>query len=267
MIRFRDLIAIQSLTNALNDLRDDSTPELIRAVVPTALQFIDLTTPSQFPCPPSISPSLNNALSSRFTRLSTLLSSSILGTVIMYTPAILPPDPVPAPNTFADPEHAESDSESITLNLMQTTPHPTLVAAADVLPLVIAALGIGAARFLKGIVPVVTGWLALPISSATSPSSVVGGNIGMVTATSGKDKPLQGDQSGPLALHFAALHIIIPRSLGYMYATNRAVGCHYHRCDGTMLGWLHGCDQCRYSTSRYGNTSKLPTGYCSQTLQ
>ena len=212
------LIVVQSLTNALNHLRDSSTPELIRAVVPTTLQLIDLTAPSQFPdatspCTSSLSPSLNNVLSTRFTRLSTLLSSSILGTVIMYTPAILPPDPAPAPDTFADPEHAESDSESITLNSMQTTPpdgnalHPTLIAAAHVLPLVIAALGIAAARFLKGIVPVVTGWLALPFSTATSsPSSVAENDIGVVMGTY-EDMLLQ-TESGPLALHFAALRII-----------------------------------------------------------
>ena len=122
------LIVVQSLTNALNHLHDSSIPELIHAMVPTTLQLVDLTSPSQVPdatspCT-SLSPSLNNVLSTRFTHLSTLLSSSILGTVIVYTPAILPP------------EHAESDSESITLNSMQTTPpegnapHPTLVATA-----------------------------------------------------------------------------------------------------------------------------------------
>ena len=83
--------------NALNHLCDSSTPELIRAVVPTTLQLIDLTSPSQVPdatspCTSSLSPSLNNVLSTRFTCLSTLLSSSILGTVIVYTPAILPPE-------------------------------------------------------------------------------------------------------------------------------------------------------------------------------
>ena len=132
----------------------------------------------------------------------------------MYTPAVLPPDPVHVPDTFADPEHTESDSESVPLHSVQATPpernapHPTLVAAADALPLVIAALGIGAARFLKGIVPVVTGWLALPIPTATSPSSVAGENIGIVMATPDKDKLLQANQNGPFSLHFAALRII-----------------------------------------------------------
>ncbi|KIO03097.1 hypothetical protein M404DRAFT_146557, partial [Pisolithus tinctorius Marx 270] len=121
-----DALLFTSLTNALNHLRDPSTPELIRAVVPTTLQLIDLTTPSPF------------------NRLSTLLSSSILGTVILTG-----------------------------------VPHPTLVAASHVLPPVISALGVGAARFLKGIVPVVE-----------------------------KTGQAQVNINEPLALHLGALHVV-----------------------------------------------------------
>ncbi|KAL4075627.1 hypothetical protein J3A83DRAFT_4369827 [Scleroderma citrinum] len=229
-----DGLLFTSLINALNHLRDPSTPELIRAVVPTTIQLIDLTTPSQFsdaislcPRPPlsterleskdltfSLSPSIKKTLFIRFTRLSTLLSSSILGTIIMYTPTIVPPDSATAPDPFSDPEHVESDSESFTVKSMQTTapeknaPHPTLVAAAHVLPLVIASLGIGATRFLKGIVPVVTGWLALPIPTPPSSSSVTGDGIGIATEVPDKVMPLQASRGGLLDLHLAALHII-----------------------------------------------------------
>ena len=129
----------------------------------------------------------------------------------MYTPTVIPPDPIPVPDSFMDSGHAEPEPEPFALNSTQTTsqetnaPHPTLVAAARVLPLVIGALGIGASRFLKGIIPVVTGWLALPISTSTSPSSAE--RDAMASSTS-SDKPVQTGRSGPLALHFAALHII-----------------------------------------------------------
>ncbi|KAI6096570.1 hypothetical protein EDD16DRAFT_1672001, partial [Pisolithus croceorrhizus] len=43
--------------------------------------------------------------------------------------------------------------------------HPALVAAAHVLPPLLSALAsVGATRFLKGVLLVVVGWLALPVS-------------------------------------------------------------------------------------------------------
>lgn len=225
-----DALLFTSLTNALNHLRDPSTPELIRATVPTTLQLIDLTTPSLFPnassSPPStddirgtsskdlslaLSPSLQRSLATRFNRLSTLLSSSILGTVILYTPTVVPSEPAPIVDPFSDREHVASDSESGPCATQPVqgaqssinAPHPTLVAAAYVLPPVISALGVGATRFLKGVVPVVVGWLALPISTTASPHSAID------LSERGRE-PSQSQETvdGPFALHLAALHVV-----------------------------------------------------------
>ncbi|KAI6043493.1 hypothetical protein EDC04DRAFT_2890890 [Pisolithus marmoratus] len=214
-----DALLFTSLTNALNHLRDPSTPELIRAAVPTTLQLIDLTTPSLFPnASPfplatndtrgassknlsiSLSPSLHKSLTTRFNRLSTLLSSSILGTVILYSPAAVPSDPAPIVDPFLDPEHATSGSESEPQGAKRSVnaPHPQLVAAAQVLPLAISALGIGTARFLKGIMPVIVGWLALPISNLTADPS----------EKDGKPSQSQASVDGPFALHLASLHVV-----------------------------------------------------------
>ncbi|KAH7888171.1 hypothetical protein F5I97DRAFT_1926557 [Phlebopus sp. FC_14] len=183
-----DALLFTSLTNAFNYLRDPSTPELLRVTVPTTLQLIDITTPSSsHTCSIASRASLGSqavyqtntkALATRFTRLSTLLSSFLLGTVIMYTPTVLPPNPV---NVSADPltesgtsttgpdEYAPSDIPECTITQASThkqdmrAPNPTLVAAAQTLPSVFTALGIGGARFLKGIMPVLAEWLTLPI--------------------------------------------------------------------------------------------------------
>ncbi|KAG6333516.1 hypothetical protein ID866_5579 [Astraeus odoratus] len=222
-----DALMFTSLTNALNHLRDPSTPDLIRAAVSTTLQLIDLTTPSLFlnTCPSplpstytsdgtSLSPSDRQSLSTRFKRLSTLLSSSILGTVIMYTPAIAPPEPTPIPDSFSDPENLASDSmpEPSTIQQMQVgapdgnTANPTLVAAAQVLPLVIAALGIGVARFLKGLVPVASGWLALPIPTPALSGAPVAAGTGKPLEHSTEDIDRSGGEF--LALHIAALYVL-----------------------------------------------------------
>ncbi|KAI6004225.1 hypothetical protein EDD15DRAFT_2360528 [Pisolithus albus] len=226
-----DALLFTSLTNALNHLRDPSTPELIRATVPTTLQLIDLTTPSLFPNPSSplpstddtrgasskdlslsLSPSLHRSLATRFDRLSTLLSSSILGTVILYTPTAVPSEPAPIVDPFSDQDHVASDSESEPCPTQPVqgaqssinAPHPTLVAAAYVLPPVISALGVGATRFLKGVVPVVVGWLALSIPTTASPDSTVDD-----LSERGRDPGRsQETVEGPFALHLAALHVV-----------------------------------------------------------
>ncbi|KAF9242912.1 hypothetical protein BU15DRAFT_72567 [Melanogaster broomeanus] len=193
-----DGLLFTSLTNSLNHLRDPSTPELIRLAVPTTLQLIDLTTPSLFPsqyistqCTQPhtqrstqatalshvLSPSQSKSLSTRFTRLVALFSTSLLGTVIMYTPTLDLPEPAPGPDPdpFADPEHVDTNPEQFpaTQPPRKQPINPTLIAAAQILPSVLSALGIGGARFLKAIIPVLTEWLALPISTAASISSVV----------------------------------------------------------------------------------------------
>lgn len=184
----------QSLINSLLHLRDQSTPDLIRLAVTTTLQLIDLTTPSTLPShdislydnkpqgapvpAPTYTPlsPQSKSLATRFSRLSTLLSSSLLGTVIMYTPAFLPPAPssAPDPDPFADPEHVDVDAVNVPEHPLQDPMpqkqsfNPTLVAAAQSLTPVLSALGIGGIRFLKGIVPVLAEWLALPLPIVTT---------------------------------------------------------------------------------------------------
>lgn len=163
-------------------------PDFIRLAVTTALQLIDLTSPSVFPLHGislhdnelqgisaaalihTLSSSQSKTLSTRFFRLSTLLSSSLLGTVIMYTPTFLPliSSSAPDPDPFADPEHVDVNSVHAETPLQAPTPqqrsfNPTLVAAAQTLAPVLSALGIGGVRFLKGVIPVLAEWLALPI--------------------------------------------------------------------------------------------------------
>ncbi|KAI6046494.1 hypothetical protein EDC04DRAFT_1478195 [Pisolithus marmoratus] len=136
----------------------------------------------------------------RFNRLSTLRSSSILGTVILYSPAAVSSDPAPIVDPFSDPEHATSGSESEPQGAMRSAnaPHLELVAAAHVLPLVISALGIGITRFLKGIIPVIVGRLALPISNLTAGPS----------ERDGKPSQSQVSVNGPFTLHLASLHVV-----------------------------------------------------------
>lgn len=225
-----DALLFTSLTNALNHLRDPSTPELIYAAVPTTLQLIDITTPSLFPNASAfplstddtggasskdlslaLSPSLHRSLATRFNRLSTLLSSSILGTVVLYTPTVVPSEPAPIVDPFSDQEHmaSESESEPFPTQPVQgarpsiSVPHPTLVAAAHVLPPVISALGVGATRFLKGVVPVVVGWLALPISTPVSAPPTID-----PSEKGGEPNQSQESVDGPFALHLAALHVV-----------------------------------------------------------
>lgn len=89
----------------------------------------------------------------------------------MYTPTFPPPvsSSVPASDPFADPEHVDMNSVHVPETFLQApTPHkqsfnPTLVAAAQTLAPVLSALGTGGARFLKGVIPVLAEWLALPI--------------------------------------------------------------------------------------------------------
>ena len=163
---------------------DRSTPDFIRLAVATTLQLIDLTTPSVFPShgislhakepqgihatvlTHTLSSSQSKSLSTRFSRLSTLLSSSLLGTVIMYTPTFLPPVSSSAPDhdPFGDPQDVDPVRVPETPLQAPALPkqsfNPTLVAAAQSLPPILSALGIGGVRFLKGIIPVLAEWLA-----------------------------------------------------------------------------------------------------------
>lgn len=168
----------------MSHLGDRSTPDFIRLAVATSLQLIDLTTPSTFPLlhdderqviptaalTQALSPLQSKSLSTRFLRLSTLLSSSLLGTVIMYTPTFPPSESAaPDPDPFTDPEHVDDDPVHVPEPTMPVpTPreqsfNPTLIAAAQSLPPVLSALGIGGIRFLKAIIPLLSEWLALPL--------------------------------------------------------------------------------------------------------
>ncbi|KIK79998.1 hypothetical protein PAXRUDRAFT_833799 [Paxillus rubicundulus Ve08.2h10] len=231
-----DALLFTSLTNSLNHLRDPLTPELIHIAVPTTLQLIDLANPSLFPHVISfhaqshsnepgqatelihtLSPVHSKSLSTRFTRLSTLLSA-LLGTVIMYTPILLPPSPAPGPgpDPFADPEHVDTNSEKVADTQPPTKQpvNPTLVAAAQTLPAVLSALDIGGSRFLKGIIPVLAEWLALPIFSVTSVASAigrmpsVGASVAHVAESTGQFEEDTRPSAPELALYFASLSSI-----------------------------------------------------------
>ncbi|KIJ19819.1 hypothetical protein PAXINDRAFT_7094 [Paxillus involutus ATCC 200175] len=233
-----DALLFTSLMSSLNHLRDPSTPELIHITVPTTLQLIDLANPSLSPLhgislhtqPHSnepgqatelihtLSPTHSKSLSTRFTRLSTLLSSALLGTVIMYTPTLLPPDPAPGPDPdpFADSEHVDTNSEQVADTQPPTKQpvNPTLVAAAQTLPSVLSALGMGSSRFLKGVIPVLAEWLALPVSSAAGVSSAVGRvpSVGASAADVAESIGQLDQDTGlsvpELALYFASLSSI-----------------------------------------------------------
>jgi hypothetical protein len=60
----------QSLTNSLNQLHDESTPDLIRSAVPTIVTLITLTTARGSP--------------DYFNKLCSLLGESIIGTIWLY---------------------------------------------------------------------------------------------------------------------------------------------------------------------------------------
>lgn len=209
-------------------------------VVPTALQLINITTPSLCVDAGS-SPQCNatvptgkeesgreheslakrvqnvkesettTSLCTRFSRLSHLLSS-ILGTVIMYTPTVIPPDQTPSANMPSDLEHSSSEFESVSGSLntppvQSNAPNPTLVAAGHVLPPIISALGLGSARFLKGVVPAVADWLVLPIPTPHSSGPPTSG----MHLDAERDQGKQSGHSGPnggFPLHIAALHVI-----------------------------------------------------------
>ncbi|KAI9572392.1 hypothetical protein HD554DRAFT_2168017 [Boletus coccyginus] len=183
-----DTLMFNSITNSLSHLGDQSTPDFVRLAVTTTLQLIDLTTPSASPShaiplhdnePQGIPAAVlthtlssqSKSLSARFSRLSTLLSSSLLGTVIMYTPTFLPPvsSSAPDPDPFAGPGHMDIDPARVPETPLRAPMpqkqnfNPTLVAAAQSLPPVLSALGAGGVRFLKGTIPVLAEWLALPL--------------------------------------------------------------------------------------------------------
>ncbi|KAG2345054.1 hypothetical protein BDR05DRAFT_931074 [Suillus weaverae] len=146
-----DGLLFTSLSGAFNHLRDPFTPDLIRAAVPTTLHLIDLTSPpSPAPPPPASGfPSQGRTMVksgsscvnpvTRYEHLSTLLGSCLIGTVFLYA--------------YADPE--------------------AILAATDMLPLVLAHIGIGAARWLKALIPQLTHTLLPPaVPSLTQPLDV-----------------------------------------------------------------------------------------------
>lgn len=146
-----DGLLFTSLSGTFNHLRDPFTPDLIRAAVPTTLHLIDLTSPpSPAPPPPvSVFPSEGRAIvklgsshanpAIRYEHLSTLLGSCLIGTVFLYA--------------YADPE--------------------AILAATDMLPLVLTHTGICAARWLKALIPQLTHALLPPdVPSPTQPLNV-----------------------------------------------------------------------------------------------
>ncbi|KAG1859001.1 hypothetical protein DFJ58DRAFT_726458 [Suillus subalutaceus] len=146
-----DGLLFTSLSGTFNHLRDPFTPDLIRAAVPTTLHLIDLTSPpSLAPLPPTSGfPSKSRTMvksgtspanpATRYEHLSTLLGSCLIGTVFLYA--------------YADPE--------------------AILAATDMLPLVLTHIGIGAARWLKALIPQLTHALLPPaVPSLTRPLDV-----------------------------------------------------------------------------------------------
>lgn len=146
-----DGLLFTSLSGTFNHLRDPLTPDLIRAAVPTTLHLIDLISPlSPASLPPESGfPSQGSAIvksrsspanpATRYEHLSTLLGSCLIGTVFLYA--------------YADPE--------------------AIIAATDMLPLVLTRMGIGVARWLKALIPQLTHALLPPaVSSPTRPLDV-----------------------------------------------------------------------------------------------
>ncbi|KAF8121310.1 hypothetical protein EV363DRAFT_1458028 [Boletus edulis] len=241
-----DTLMFNSLTNALSHLGDQSTPDFIRLAVRTTLQLIDLTTPSVFPShgislhdnepqgtpdpvlSRTLSASQSKSLSTRFSRLSILLSSSLLGTVIMYTPPFLPPvsSLAPDPDPFGDPEHVDLDPAYAT-PLQGPTPqkqsvNPTLIAAAQSLPPVLSALGIGGARFLKGVVPVLAEWLGLPLPIVAFEAGCGSNDSG--DASHNAQRACYGSKSSTVDV---TLHVASLSSLSVLF----------HTCTSRMGGW------------------------------
>ncbi|KAG2130971.1 uncharacterized protein EDB93DRAFT_945759 [Suillus bovinus] len=146
-----DGLLFTSLSGTFNHLRDPFTPDLIRAAVPTTLHLIDIISPpSPAPLPPtSGSPSQGRTVvksgsfsanpATRYEHLSTLLGSCLIGTVFLYA--------------YADPE--------------------AILAATDMLPLVLVPIGIGAVRWLKALIPQFTHALLPPaVPSPSQPLDV-----------------------------------------------------------------------------------------------
>jgi hypothetical protein len=224
----------------LSHLGDQSTPDFIRLAVATTLQLIDLTTPSVFPSHSislhgkepqgvpaavlthTLSSLQSKLLSTRFSRLSTLLSSSLLGTVIMYTSTFPPPvlSSAPDPDPFGDPEEVDVDPVRVPETPLQVpTPqkqsfNPTLVAAAQSLPPILSALGIGGVRFLKGIIPVLAEWLALPFPIVTA-------EVGCVPNDNEETSPhnAEGTHDSDSSTTGVTLHIASLSSLSVLFRT------------------------------------------------
>lgn len=180
------------------------------------------------------SPSELKSLSTRFSRLSTLLSSSLLGTVITYSPIFLPPDPPsgPDPDSFAGPEHVDTNSVHVPeLSFPAPTSrkqsfNPTVVAAAQSLPPVLSALGIGAVRFLKGVIPVLTEWLGLALP-VTQVSDETGSNTDDNEGASLCDAERSLHRGSKALVVDASLHLASLSSLSVLF----------HTCAPRMQEW------------------------------
>ncbi|KAG2147983.1 hypothetical protein DEU56DRAFT_103300 [Suillus clintonianus] len=146
-----DGLLFTSLSGTFNHLRDPLTPDLIRAAVPITLHLIDLTTPSSpAPLPPASGfPSSDRTIvksgssranpATRYEHLSTLLGSCLIGTVFLYA--------------YADPE--------------------AILAATDMLPPVLTHIGIGAARWLKALIPQLTHTLIPSVVPSPTPPPAI----------------------------------------------------------------------------------------------
>lgn len=181
-------------------------------------------------------------LSTRFSRLSTLLSSSLLGTVIMYTPTFLPPasSSAPDPDPFADPEHEDINPAHVPETPSQAPMpqkrsfNPTLIAAAQSLPPVLSALGIGSVRFLKGTIPVLAEWLSLPLPIVAAEASYIPKDDKATSSHASEETyPYHGSESftADATLHLASLsslsvlfHTCTPRIGGWSTTIIDAIG-------------------------------------------
>lgn len=256
---------IQSITNSLSHLGDQSTPDFVRLAVTTTLRLIDLTTPSASPShaiplhdnePQGIPATVlthtlssqSKSLSTRFSRLSTLLSSSLLGTVIMYTPTFPPPvsSSAPDPDPFAGPGHMDIDPVRVPETPLRAPLaqkqnfNPTLVAAAQSLPPVLSALGAGGVRFLKGTITVLAEWLALPLPVVATEAGCASDDE--EASPHGAERSHHGSEASTtdVTLHLAALSSLsvlfqtcTPRIGGWSTTIVDAIG----RCWVGCLDW------------------------------
>jgi hypothetical protein len=140
----------------------------------------------------------------------------------MYTSTFPPPvlSSAPDPDPFGDPEEVDVDPVRVPETPLQVpTPqkqsfNPTLVAAAQSLPPILSALGIGGVRFLKGIIPVLAEWLALPFPIVTA-------EVGCVPNDNEETSPhnAEGTHDSDSSTTGVTLHIASLSSLSVLFRT------------------------------------------------